>query len=80
MQSMKIKRALFPVEMRCDHLRDKTTCVKGCYILETGGARHHQRCSRKDCQGHVYSERVKKNAKGETCFGKRGHRLVCKET
>jgi hypothetical protein len=25
MQSMKIKRALFPVEMRCDHLRDKTT-------------------------------------------------------
>jgi hypothetical protein len=74
---VKIKRAAFPLEMRCDHLRHDTKCKKGCYVLEKGGSIWRKKCKRSDCEGHVYCSPVKEDEKGKSCFGKKGGRMVC---
>jgi hypothetical protein len=76
---VKIKRALFPLEMRCWHLRYVTTCEEGCYVLERGGDIERWRCKRSDCNGHVYCGRVKADGDGKACFGKKGEMMVCLE-
>jgi hypothetical protein len=80
-KTYRVKRALFPVELRCDHLRYSTTCMEGCYVLEKGGDWCRRKCGRRregDCQGHVYiSERVKTYDNGKSCFGEKGSRMVC---
>lgn len=78
-KTIKIKRALFPLEMRCDHLRYVSTCTEGCYVLEKGGSVWRKKCQRDDCEGHVYIGRVKEDAEGKSCFGKKGERVVCVE-
>jgi hypothetical protein len=79
-KTVKIKRASFPVEMRCEHLRHETTCEKGCYVLEKGGSIWRTKCKRNDCEGHVYCGRVKEDEEGKSCFGKKGERMVCVES
>jgi hypothetical protein len=75
----KIKRAAFPLEMRCKHLRYNTMCSMGCYVLEKGGSIWRKKCKRSDCEGHVYCGRVKEDTDGKSCFGKKGERMVCVE-
>jgi hypothetical protein len=75
----KIKRAAFPLEMRCKHLRHETKCLMGCYVLEKGGSIWRKKCKRSDCEGHVYCGRVKEDEDGKSCFGKKGERMVCVE-
>jgi hypothetical protein len=75
---IKLKRSLFPLSMRCVHVRDKTTCDERCYFLEKGGVVSRWWCSEeKGCEGHVYCGRVKKDGEGNSCFGKKGERMVC---
>jgi hypothetical protein len=67
--------------MRCAHVQGvgngrRKVCHEGCYFLKKGGRRH---CKREDCEGHVYSGRVKGDKKGVSCFGKKGKRFVCLE-
>jgi hypothetical protein len=77
---IKIKRGLFPLDMRCAHVRDSTTCDHGCYVLEKGGDISRRWCSKeKGCEGHVYCGRVKEDEEGNSCFGKKGERIVCIE-
>jgi hypothetical protein len=77
-KTYRVKRALFPLELRCSHLRYSTTCLEGCYVLEKGQSKPRSRCGRQsECQGHVYQGRVKEDANGNKCFGKRGSRMVC---
>jgi hypothetical protein len=77
---IKIKRSLFPLDMRCPHVRNSTTCDRGCYVLEKGGDISRQWCNKKrGCEGHVYCGRVKKDEQGNSCFGKKGVRMVCIE-
>jgi hypothetical protein len=73
----RIKRALFPLHMRCDHVRYNNACEEGCYILEKGGSFCRTKCKRSDCEGHVYNGRVKEDIEGRSCFGKKRQRLVC---
>ncbi|KAF1914538.1 hypothetical protein BDU57DRAFT_454273 [Ampelomyces quisqualis] len=75
---VKIGTTSFPLEMRCGHLRHSTTCTQGCYVLEKGGSISRKKCTRTDCDGHVYCGRVKEDEGGKSCFGKKGERLVCK--
>jgi hypothetical protein len=74
---VKIKRALFPAEMRCDHLTHETACNLGCYVLEKGGSVCRVKCKRSDCEGHVYCGLVKEDEEAKSCFGKKGERMVC---
>lgn len=77
-KSVRIKSYLFPAELRCKHLAEKTECKNGCYILEKGGKHGTRwRCRRNDCQGHIYWDPVKKSEEGFQCFGKKDQRLVC---
>ena len=78
-KTVKIKRALFPLELRCEHVGYKTSCSRGCYVLENGGGNWRKKCAREDCAGHVYVGRVKEDEQGISCFGKKGRRLVCLE-
>ena len=78
-KKIKIKRALFPLELKCSHLRHANVCSHGCYVLEKGGSIWRKKCAREDCEGHVYVGRVKEDEQGVSCFGKRCHRLVCLE-
>jgi hypothetical protein len=79
MKVMKVERTYFPLNMRCKHLRHSTTCTEGCYVLEKGGSIWRWKCSRSDCEGHVYCGQVKEDREGRSCFGKGGKRLVCLE-
>lgn len=76
---MKIATTSFPLELRCNHLRHSTTCTEGCYFREKGGSIWRKKCSRSDCEGHVYCGRIKEDEEGRACFGKKGERLVCVE-
>jgi hypothetical protein len=77
-KTYRVKRALFPVELRCNHLRYSTTCMEGCYVLEKGGDDYRFKCERKsECQGHVYTSPVKTYGDGKSCFGEKGSRMVC---
>jgi hypothetical protein len=78
-KTTKIKRSLFPLDLRCSHLRFETTCTKGCYVLEKGGSIQRKKCKREDCEGHVYVSPVKEDEEGKSCFGKKGERMVCVE-
>jgi hypothetical protein len=77
--TVQIKRAMFPLEFRCRHVRYRNSCSRGCYVLEKGGCIWRKKCPREDCEGHVYVGRVKEDELGNSCFGKKGHRLVCLE-
>jgi hypothetical protein len=77
---IRIERALFPLDMRCDRVRQDKVCKKGCYILEKRGSICRTKCKRSDCKGHVYNGRVKEDEAGRSCFGKKGQRLVCLAT
>lgn len=70
--------------MRCEHTQGKNGagkdvkgCDKGCYLLEKGGEVATWKCTRSDCEGHVYSGHVKSDDDGRSCFGKKGERMVC---
>jgi hypothetical protein len=77
LKNVKIKMALFPIDMRCQHLRYSITCAEGCYFMEEGGSHSRSKCNREDCQGHVYQGHVHEDDEGRKCFGKKGHRMVC---
>jgi hypothetical protein len=76
---IKLKRSLFPLDVRCAHVRTKTTCDKGCYVFEKSGGISRWWCKAKGCEGHVYCGRVKEDEVGSSCFGKKGERMVCVE-
>lgn len=46
-------------------------------MLEKGGEIARWKCTRGDCEGHVYEGRVKEDEEGKVCFGKKGERMVC---
>lgn len=77
LKNFKIKMMLFPIDMRCQHLRYSTTCAEGCYFMEDGGKHSRSKCSRFNCQGHVYQGTVLQDDEGRKCFGKKGQRMVC---
>jgi hypothetical protein len=79
-----IKSSWFPADMRCAHVQGlgnggSKKCEAGCYFLEKGGKQIRWRCKREDCEGHVYSGRVKQDKEGICCFAKKGERVVCLE-
>jgi hypothetical protein len=76
LKTVEIKATHFPVEMRCAHLKDSTVCDQKCYVFEKGGRCFRKKCSRHDCQGHVYVSAVMEDVQGRSCFGKKGGRLV----
>jgi hypothetical protein len=76
-REVKVKEAAFPLEMRCDHVRQDTECGMGCYVLEKCGSIWRKECKRSDCEGHVYCGPVKVDEEGKSCFGKKGRRIVC---
>lgn len=76
---VKIKRALYPLEMRCDHFKENKTCMSGCYVQEKGGHIWQKKCTRSDRAGHVYVGLVKEDEEKKSCIGKKGERLVCIE-
>jgi hypothetical protein len=78
-KAFSVKRKHFPVDFRCAHVRHSTTCTEGCYVLERGGKHYRKKCSRKDCEGHVYCGRVTEDKDGVSCFGEKGKRMVCLE-
>jgi hypothetical protein len=76
LKTVKIKAKHFPVGMRCGHLKDSKVCDQKCYVFEKGGRCFRKKCSRDDCQGHVYVSAVMEDAHGRSCFGKKGHRYL----
>jgi hypothetical protein len=78
-KTIKIKRALFPLELRCGHVRYEKECSHGCYLQEKGGRIWRKKCASDDCEGHVYVGGIKEDERGISCFGKKSHRLVCLE-
>lgn len=75
---VKLKSYLFPADLRCKHVQQKKSCEEGCYVLEKRGKVSGWKCTREDCEGHVYCGDVMMK-EGESCFGKTGERLVCVE-
>jgi hypothetical protein len=76
---IKIKSSLFPLELRCVHVRYATTCKKGCYVLERSSPIARWHCTDNKCKGHVYCGSRKTDKEGRACFGKKGKRMVCIE-
>jgi hypothetical protein len=55
-------------------------CAQGCYFSEKGGRISRHWCNKeKGCEGHVYCGRIKTDDEGNSCFGKKGKRMVCIE-
>lgn len=79
-KTVTIRSGWFPADLRCEHVQEGHKCEQGCYVLEKGGRVSRWRCSREDCEGHVYCGRVAKNHRGVACFGKKGARMVCIES
>lgn len=75
-KKIKIKAALLPEEVRCKHLKASRVCNEKCYVLEKGGSISRKKCSRDDCQGHVYGSAVVEDAQRRVCFGNKGARVV----
>lgn len=78
-KSVVIMSGWFPADLRCDHTHEGHKCEEGCYVLEKGGRASRWRCTREDCEGHVYCGPVLKTSTGTACFGKKGARMVCIE-
>jgi hypothetical protein len=78
LKTVKLRSSSFPLDMRCTHVAKKNYCMNGCYFLEKGGT-NVRTCKRADCMGHVYMGSVLRDKHKQSCFGKRGERLVCIE-
>jgi hypothetical protein len=81
---IRIKSCWFPADLRCEHVQglgngNSKKCEAGCYFFEEGGKQIERRCKSENCNGHVYSGRVKKDKNGKSCFGKKRNRIVCLE-